>query len=410
MDRTASNAAPSSKRPLRVMFLHTSVAVGGAETLLCDLISRMDRARFAPALCCLKSLGPLGEPLAQSIPTFTHLIKHKYDVTVLGRLARLFRQEQIDAVVTVGAGDKMFWGRLAARAARVPAVICAIHSTGWPDRIGVLNRLLTPFTSMFVAVADAHGRYLVEQERFPAERVRIIPNGIDVERFRPRSVDLRLRNQLGLKPGPIAGVVARLDPAKNLELFLEVAKRTRAAVPAAQFLIAGDGPLRGRLEQRARDLDLQNCVHFLGYRPDVPEVLSLCDVFLLTSHVEANPVSILEALAMEKPVVSTRVGSIAETVHDGLNGFLVDPGDAAGLATRVTELFQKPELARRMGASGRAEVVRYWSVDRMVERYQELIEELVVRHEPLAAQQPALAVAHSPRGLAVDTCSESKLT
>ncbi len=102
----------------------------------------------------------------------------------------------------------MFWGRLAAVAARVPVVICAIHSTGWPDRIGRLNRLLTPVTDAFVGVAAAHGRYLIEEERFPPHRVRVIPNGVDTEVYSPRFTDGRLRRQLGIPPGPVAGVVA----------------------------------------------------------------------------------------------------------------------------------------------------------------------------------------------------------
>lgn len=96
--------------PLRVMFLITSMPVGGAETLLVSLIHGLDRERFVPLLCCMKQLGPLGEDLAAEIPTFHGMIENKCDFTVIRRLTQLFRQERIDALVTVGAGDKMFWG------------------------------------------------------------------------------------------------------------------------------------------------------------------------------------------------------------------------------------------------------------------------------------------------------------
>jgi hypothetical protein len=89
------------------------------------------------------------------------------------------RRREIDAIVTVGAGDKMFWGRLAARLAGVPVVAAALHSTGWPDVVGRLNRWLPPFTDAFIACAPTHGRYLIEQECFPAERVHVVPNGVD---------------------------------------------------------------------------------------------------------------------------------------------------------------------------------------------------------------------------------------
>jgi glycosyltransferase involved in cell wall biosynthesis len=373
---SAPNGKPDAARdPLRVMFLHTIAHGGGAETLMASLIRRLDRSRFAPELCCLKSLGALGEELAAEIPAFDGLLRSKYDVRVLPRLIGLMRRRRVDAIVSVGAGDKMFWGRLAARAAGVPTVICAIHSTGWPDCIGRLNRALTPLTDAFVAVADGHGRHLVEKERFPAEKVWVIPNGIDTEQFRPRRPDPDLRARLGIPPGPVAGTVARLGAVKNHAMFLDVAAQVRRQTPRAQFVIVGDGELRESLQERARRLGVADCVHFLGWRADVPDVLALMDVFLLTSNNEANPVSILEALATGVPVISTRVGSVSETVRDG-TGWLVEPGDADAMTRYTQQLFADPQRARAMGAAGRQSVVEHWSADEMVRQYEDLIEQI----------------------------------
>lgn len=370
---------PPGKRPLRVMFVHTSLFVGGAEALLVDLIRRLDRQRIVPEVCCLKDIGPLGQSLSDDVPVFHRLIKHKYDVAVVWRLAKLFRRRQIDAIVTVGAGDKMFWGRLAARVAGVPVIASALHSTGWPDGLGRANRLLTPITDAFIAVAEPHGRYLIDVEHLPAERVHVVVNGVDTERFYPHPADSRLKLELGIAAGaPVAGIVARLGSEKNHEMFLEVARRVRERVSDAQFLIVGDGVERERLERLAAELQVAEGVRFLGNRSDVPELLALCDVFLLTSHIEANPVSILEAMATGKPVVATRVGSVGESVRDGV-GYLVEPGDAAGMAERVVELFEGPRLARSLGSEGRRLVVERWSVDRMVEGYQSLLEELYAK-------------------------------
>ena len=146
--------------PLRVMFVLTSMPVGGAETLLAELIRRLDRSRFLPELCCLKELGPLGAELAKACPAHAGLLRRKYDFAVLWRLARLLRRRRIDAVVTVGPGDKMFWGRLAAWLAGTPVICSALHSTGLPDRVEWPNRLLAPLTDAFIAVAERHGRHL----------------------------------------------------------------------------------------------------------------------------------------------------------------------------------------------------------------------------------------------------------
>jgi glycosyltransferase involved in cell wall biosynthesis len=362
------------------MFLLTSMPVGGAETLLENLVRRLDRSRFLPELCCLKTLGPLGEQLAAEIPAVSGMLAGKYDLRVLQRLTAVLRQRRVDALVTVGAGDKMFWGRLAAWRARVPVVISALHSTGWPDGIGRLNRALTPLTDAFVAVAQAHGQHLIQIEGFPADKVRVIPNGVDVARFAQPHDRAAIRQSLGLPAdAPVAGIVAALRPEKDHALFLEVAARVRQRVADARFLIVGDGPERATLETIAAQRKLTDAVHFLGTRADIPQLLAALDVFVLTSRMEANPVSILEAMAAGKPVVAPRVGSIAESVEEGATGFLTAQGNAAEAADRVASLLADRSLAERMGRAGQARVRARWSLEAMVEGYEALIAEIYRR-------------------------------
>jgi glycosyltransferase involved in cell wall biosynthesis len=186
-----------------------------------------------------------------------------------------------------------------------------------------------------------------------------------------------LRCTLGIpSTAPLAGIVAVLRPEKNHELFLRVAARVRREVPDAHYLIIGDGPRRPELETLASEFGIANCVHFLGQRADIPELLATLDVFILTSHNEANPVSILEALAAGKPVVSTRVGSIPETVINGETGFLIEPGDESAMSRRVAELLLDPAKAQRLGINGRRLVASQWSVDSMVAGYEALVEQL----------------------------------
>ncbi|MGE3776443.1 MAG: glycosyltransferase, partial [Pirellulaceae bacterium] len=220
-------SGPATKS-LRVMFVLTSMPVGGAETLLANLVRRLDRRQFQPEICCLKTPGPLGEELACELPVHAGLLAHKWDLRVFHRLCRLYRSRHIDAVVTVGAGDKMFWGRLAAGWCGIPVVCSAIHSTGWPDSIGFLNRHLSWLTDAYIAVAAPHARYLVAREGFPPRKVRLIPNGVDTDRFHPRpNSRLAIRQELGIPAeGTVIGVVAALRPEKNLPLFLRAAATT----------------------------------------------------------------------------------------------------------------------------------------------------------------------------------------
>jgi glycosyltransferase involved in cell wall biosynthesis len=360
--------------PLRVMFMINDMTVGGAEMLTYEIIRRLDRERFAPELCCMRGLGELGERLRDDVPVFSHVLKYKYDVRVLYRLTRLLRRRKIDAVVTVGAGDRMFWGRLAAWRASVPVVISAIHSTGWPDRIGRLNRLLTPLTDAFIGVAAPHGRYLVEEEGFPEDRVHVIPNGVDTDRFQPCQRDVALVQRLGIPPDArIVGLVAVLRPEKNHELFLRAAAIVRRQVANVHFVFVGDGAQREVLERLRKELGLGDVVHFLGSRRDVPELLPLFDVFALTSKIEASPVSILEAQACGVPVVATRVGSIPDSVLDGQTGLLVSPGSVDEVAAAVLRVLRSPELAASLRALAREHVVSHHSLDGTVRGYEELI-------------------------------------
>ena len=130
-------------RPLRLMFVITSMPVGGAETLLVNMLRRMDPESVQPEVVCLKEPGPLGEQISGEFPVHANMIAAKWDLRILYRLARLFHRQRTDVVITIGAGDKMFWGRLAAHIAGVPCIASALHSTGWPDGVGKANRALT---------------------------------------------------------------------------------------------------------------------------------------------------------------------------------------------------------------------------------------------------------------------------
>jgi len=372
----ARKLPPLAERgPLRVMFVVTSMPIGGAEMLLVELLRRMDRRRFSPMLCCLKELGPLGEAVAGEAPTCAGLLKHKWDGFVLARLIR--QMQSVDAVVTVGPGDKMFWGRLAAWFSGVPVICSALHSSGLPDHVEFPNRLLAPITDAFIAVAEAHAQYLIRHEGCPAKKVRVIHNGVDVERFRPLLPDEHLRIQLGLPAtAPLVGIVAALRPEKNHALFLRAAALVRRQMPDARFLIVGAGPERLRLEALAEELSLGGAVRFLGARTDVPQLLALMDVLLLTSHMESNPLCLLEAMSAGKPVVAVRVGSIAEVVRDGETGFLTPPGDKEALAERTLQLLRDRNSATALGRSAREHVVKNWSIENTVHGYEALLAEI----------------------------------
>lgn len=363
---------------LNTCFVITSMHVGGAETLLTNLIDKVDRSKINPHLVCLKEPGELGIRLSDSIPTYHSLTKGKLDFRVFTRLCKIYRKHQINAVVTVGAGDKMFWGRLAAKCCGVRVIASALHSTGWPDEIGFANRQLTCITNGFIAVADAHREYLCNVEKLPADKVFMIANGIDTNRFAPNQ-DHResVRRELNIaSDAPVIGIVAALRPEKDHVLFLDVAKSFLTKNPAAKFLIIGEGAERPTIEQVIADKSLTESVYMLGSRDDTERYLAAMDVFMLTSKNEAKPVSILEALACEIPTVAPDVGSVRESVIEGETGYLVHTREAADFAAAIELLINNTPNRKRMGTVGRVHVCHNSSLDSMVSGYESLLQRL----------------------------------
>jgi glycosyltransferase involved in cell wall biosynthesis len=366
---------PEDRGPLKVMFVHTEVVVGGAETLLVEIIRGLDRDRFTPELCCLKRLSTLGEVLAREVPTTVGLLRNKYDVGVLGRLTGLLRRRKVDAVVTVGTGgDRMFWGRLAAWRAGVPVILSSLHSTGYPVKVEPLNRLLAPLSDGFIGCARMHSEYLVSNEGCPRRKVFTIYNGVDVARFRPADRNAA-RRRLDLAPDrPVAGIVAALRPEKQHGLLLEAMRIVVQRFPDCLLLVVGDGVERRAIETKIKQLDLTRHVRLLGTRHDVADLLPAMDVKVLSSKMEANPASTLEASACGLPVVAPAVGSLPETVLEGVTGFLFPADDPRALADALCRVFADPDRAGALGRAGRELVCRRFSLLAMVGGYQRLID------------------------------------
>ncbi len=361
--------------PLKVSFIITSLPVGGAETLLVNLVRRLDKTRVRPQVLCLKEAGALGDQIAREVPLQSELLASKYDFLVLPRLIGAFRAQETDAVITVGAGDKMFWGRLAAKIAKVPVICSALHSTGWPDGVGKLNRMLTSITDGFIACANDHAKYMVDCEGFPKSKVFMIPNGVDTLRFQPNpSLRNVLRSELNLPhDANLVGIVAALREEKNHPQLVLAAREVLREHPHTHFLLVGDGPMRSLIERTIGENGLNAHFHLLGNRNDTHLILPALDAFVLTSKNEANPVSILEALACGVPVAAPRVGSIHETVLHEKTGLLTTPLDPYSTADALSRLLDNPVRSRQLGENGRELVKRSWSLDTMVGGYENLI-------------------------------------
>ena len=269
----------------------------------------------------------------------------------------------------------MFWGRLAARIAGVPVICSALHSTGWPDGVGKLNRMLTCITDGFIACASNHAQHMIDHEGFPRSKVFTIPNGVDTERFVPKPEQRQwLRSQLGVaEDSKLVGIVAALREEKNHQQLVDASSEILREYPNTHFVVVGEGPMRNSIETAIQERGLSAHFHLLGNRHDTHLILPALDAFALTSKNEANPVSILEALACGVPVAAPRVGSIHETVLHEKTGLLTTPLDPFSTADAIIRLLGNAAWSRQLGFRGRAEVEESWSLDAMVSGYERLI-------------------------------------
>ncbi|MFP4055623.1 MAG: glycosyltransferase family 4 protein [Candidatus Brocadiia bacterium] len=255
------------------------------------------------------------------------------------------------AAVALGRQGKAIVSR------RVDFGVAANPISGFKYRHGV---------DRFIAISQAVKRVLVEGGVSP-ERVAVVHSGIDLARFEDLPAS-RFREQFGLPPeAPVIGNVAAMADHKGQRYLLAAMPRVLEAEPGARLFVVGDGELRGALEAQARELDIEHAVTFTGFRTDVPQWLDFFDVFVMSSHLEGLCTSVLDALAMRKPVVATTAGGLPEIVDHEKTGLLVPSKAPRPLAEAIVRLVRDRELARRLGEAGRRRVEEAFSADAMVE-------------------------------------------
>jgi len=381
------------RRP-RVLLLITLAEVGGAQTYVAALLPALTE-RFDVAVAA-HGPGPLQfaaeEAGARFIP-LEHVrrpINPWRDLVGFVELVRLLRRERPD-IVHASSSKAGILGRLAAHAAGVPIRIFTVHGWAFAAYSGLVSRLyrwadrlVRPLTTVTVCVADHERAVGIRARTCTAERTVVIHNAVALEDA-PRA---RHEND-----PPVLVSVGRLQAPKD---FITL---TRALVllPAGSFeaVIVGDGRDRPAVEAELQRLGLRDRVRLAGERYDVPELLAQSDVFVLSSLSEGLPVSVLEAMAAELPVVASRVGGVPELVVEGRTGFLVAPENPAALAGALQPLVEDAELRRRLGAAGRVRVETQFNVNVFRRAHLDLYAgELASRRLP--SPIPAAALTNPP--------------
>jgi glycosyltransferase involved in cell wall biosynthesis len=376
----------SGSGPIPVLFVIPSLDRGGAEGQLLALISRLDRTRFAPVLCSMHPPTPdrqreVSCPLV--VLTVDSLFRWNAARATL-RIARLASHLGVGLIHATFLRAELIATAATRLGPCIPVVLAKRNLDSrpyfWRERL--LLRLAHRACDHIVANAEAVKQRVESLWNVSSDKISVIYNGVDLRSFVPASHETRAAAKRRLRiesDHTVVTILTHLTRIKGADLSVEVAARVASVVPRVTFLIVGGGPLLEPLRHRIRSLALDGRIRLEGEADHVIPYLAATDIGLLSSRSEGFPNAILEYIAMGLPTVATNVGGVSELVGENQEcGFLVQPGNLEALANAIVTLASQPALREQTGLRARLRAERCFSVERMVEKYEELYLRLIL--------------------------------
>lgn len=374
---TGSVARP--RRPLdclvSVCFVIDRLSRAGTETQLLALIRHLDPAVVRPSLCLLDGDDPESRALLPShCPTLTLGLKglcRPAAVAAAVKLATFWRRNRVNVVQTYFI-DSTYFATPLARLCGIRRVVQVRNNVGyWLTPVHrVIGRGFARLADVILTNSDAGREAIIKTSRRPAERVQVIENGVDVERFPPGPLPDTSRAVVRI------GAVANLRPVKNIDGLVRVAQRLCRDNPRLHFEVAGDGDERSVLEAAIRQAGLEGRFVLRGAVSDIPAFLASLDMAVLCSHSESMSNALLEYMAAGRAIVATDVGANSRLVRDGREGIIVARADDDALAGGILTFRRQPDLAREMGAAARTRVQAEFSRAAMIRRFEDFYRSL----------------------------------
>ncbi len=365
--------------PRRILLGLGTSGPGGAEQLILQLATALRERGASPVLATLQPGWMTERAQLGGFPVWIEPQRRGPDPGWVLRLARRLRRENIDLLHS-HEFEMNAYGGAAAVLARVPNV-ATLHGSVWGVehfRHLLAYRALRRAGQRVVAVSHDLARLLAPRLRTPLEAIQVVHNGIPIPRApSPSSRAARrtkAREELGIgSQGPLLVAIGNLYPVKDHASLI----RAVAMLPGVQLAIAGRGQEEDALRRLSTELGTADRVHLLGLRDDVERILEAADVFVQPSRSEGLPLSILEAMAAELPIVATRVGGVGEAILNGQTGHLIEPGEPAALADALRKILESPDRGAALAAAARRRAKESFSVERMADEYVGLYRKLL---------------------------------
>lgn len=374
----------------KILHLITHLPMGGAQDNTLLTVEKHDRAQFTVHLAA----NPNGywsdrsqrvADIFHPLPHLAHPIRPLQDLRALLSIVQLLSREKFDIVHTHSSKAGIL-GRWAARIAKVPVVVHTIHGfpfhdfmPAWQRQLYInLERSARPFTDFFITVSELNRLEAAKLGILSLENSQTIYSGINFSKLdRPFNLP-EIRQQLGIPHGwQTIVMVGRLDPQKAPHYLIEAFAQVVKQHPETLLLLVGEGELQPTLQMQAEKLGIANQVKFLGLREDIPEILTVADVFSLSSLWEGLGRAMTEAMLLGKPVVVPNIYGIPEIVHHGETGLLFPVGDTERLAAHLSYLLQHPEAGYHMGQNAKKLTRKLFDADYMVQQIERVYERLL---------------------------------
>lgn len=346
-----------------VMHLITELDSGGAQSALLRLLEAQDRNRFTPVVLCLYNGDRLVARQIRSlgVEVIDLGMKRKWRLDAFWRLWRHLRRAR-PTILHTWMFHANIPGRLLGRLAGVPTIISSERTMGQEGGgRRLLNRLTGRLADRIICVSKNVADFAEKRIGLPADRLVVIPNGIDTDIFHPAPAQpTKATDQLTI------GYVGRLQKVKGVHFLIDAFARLVSEYPHLQLHLVGDGSERAALAQQAQALGVSDNIHFLGIRADMPALYPTFDLFVLPSLWEGMPNVALEAMACGVPVIATNTGGTPEVVQTGKSGLLVQPGNVTALYEAMALLLADTEQRRRLAQAGRSFVEQTFSINQTV--------------------------------------------
>jgi len=375
---TIPSHARLSRRPVSVSFVIDRLSHAGTETQLLALLRYLDRERVQPSMCLLDGRDELSQSLTPAdCPVLNLGLKRLMSpaaAVAASKLARFWRRHRVDIVVTYFL-DSTYFAAPLARLCGIRRVVRVRNNDGYWLTRGHhrLSRVMGKLCHLTLTNSEVGCRSLIAADGLAHDRVRVLENGVDLDRFGESMPPDTTR------PVVRIGAVANLRRVKNIDGLIRAAAAVCRADARALFDVAGDGDQRPALEQQIQGAGLSDRFRLHGAVSNVPDFLASVEIAVLCSHSESMSNALLEYMAAGRAIIATDVGSNAKVIRHGVDGLIVPPGDDSALARAVLELMTQPALAQALGASARARVAGEYSRRAMVGRFEDFFLSLMKR-------------------------------